>query len=377
MAILVGYLDITYHQPLTLPSPTGTYRVGRTEYDWIDTNRIDPLSNHPNEKRELLVWFWYPADASPRNVAAPYLPSLWVDTLDQDRGIAGKFLESKLSSIQTHSFANVPLADTQSAYPVIIMQPGMGRITPDYTVYAENLASHSYVVAGINPTYTSNVIVFPDGRIALRSEKGTIPDNADATQADQDAGTIGKVWSDDVLFVMDQLQSINADPSSFFYRKLKLSDTGVFGHSFGGATAVSVCKIDARCKAGADLDGTLFSYQASGILKRPFMFMAEDACGTDCDTMRQAYSTSNSAAYYLSIQGTGHFNFSDLPLRLSPLTRILFEQLGVIGSIQPERGLDISNAYLVAFFGQYLNRINLELLHGSSSIYPEVQFENR
>ena len=132
VAILVGYLDVTYHQRLTLPSPTGTYRVGRTEYDWIDTNRIDPLSNYPNEKRELLVWFWYPADVSPRNVAAPYLPSLWVDALDQDRGIAGKFLGSKYSTIQTHSFANVPLAGAQIDYPVTSYSPAWGasyRIT--------------------------------------------------------------------------------------------------------------------------------------------------------------------------------------------------------------------------------------------------------
>ena len=183
------------------------------------------------------------------------------------------------------------------------------------------------------------------------------------------------VWSDDVIFVMNKLQSINVDKSNFFYKKLDLAHIGLFGHSFGGATAAIVCKLDARCKAGADLDRTLFSYQANGTLQIPFMFMAEDACGKNCDTMLQAYSDSKSDAYYLSIKGAKHFNFSDLPLRLLPPVRILFNRAGYIGSIHPERGLEITNAYLVAFFDRYLKNIDSALLQGTSPTYPEVQFE--
>jgi hypothetical protein len=134
---------------------------------------------------------------------------------------------------------------------------------------------------------------------------------------------------------------------------------------------------DARCQAGADLDGTLFSYQSNGILHKPLMFMTEEACGKNCETMHQAYFASGSAGYYLSISGTRHFNFSDLPLRLSPLARMLFRGLGLIGPIQPDRGLAVSNAYLVAFFDQYLKGANSDLLQGPSLAYPEVQLEER
>jgi predicted dienelactone hydrolase len=172
----------------------------------------------------------------------------------------------------------------------------MGPVPTDYRVFAENLTSHGHVVFGINPTHTSNVIVFPDGRVALRTAKGTIPDNADTAAVDQDAGRIGKVWTEDAIFVVGQLQRLDTDHASLFYNKLDLAHIRVFGHSLGGATAASVCKTDARCQAGADLDGTLFSYQADRTLKKPFMFMAEDACGKDCEAMRQAYTASKSAA---------------------------------------------------------------------------------
>jgi hypothetical protein len=379
MALVIAlavYLIILHNQPLVLPRPTGIHGIGRTEYDWIDNNRIDPLSDITNEKRELLIWIWYPAPASTQSSTVPFLPPAWVQAHNEDQGI-GKFIESDLSSIQTHSFANAPMAKTQSTYPVIIMQPGMGPVVIDYTVYAENLASHGYIVVGIYPTYTSNIIVFPDGRVVPRSEKGTIPDSADAAAADADANRIGKVWTDDVIFIMNQLQSINADKTSIFHDKLDLIHIGVFGHSFGGATAITVCEIDARCKAGADLDGTAFSNQTKGTLQQPFMFMTEDNCDKNCESMRQIYDSANGSAYYLSIKGAKHFNFSDMPLRLLPPARILFNMAGYIGSIRPERGLEISNAYLIAFFDQYLKGIDSELLQGSTSAYPEVQFDKR
>ena len=368
------YLGILHRQPLVLPAPTGSYNIGRTAYDWIDENRIDTLSDIPDEKRELLIWIWYPANTTQQKSRVPYLPSAWIDAHNQDQGI-GKFLERDFSSIQTHSFTNVSLAKVQDAFPVIIMQPGMGPSIPDYTTFAENLASHGYIVVGINETYTSNIIVFPNGRIVPRSPNGTIPDNADAAATDQDANRIEKVWAADVLFVMDKLQHMDADPSSFFYDKLDLARMGVFGHSFGGATAVRICETDVRCKAGADLDGTIFSDDLQSTIQEPFLFMAEDACGKDCATMHQMYLSASKDAYYLSIQGTKHFNFSDLPLRLTPPARSLFNSLGVIGSIKAERGLEISNAYLLAFFDQYLKGDNSGLLQGSSPKYPEVQFE--
>ena len=40
----VGYAAIRAAQPVTLPAPTGPYRVGRTITEWTDSARVDPLA---------------------------------------------------------------------------------------------------------------------------------------------------------------------------------------------------------------------------------------------------------------------------------------------------------------------------------------------
>jgi hypothetical protein len=372
---LVTFQIFSHNRPLQLPSPTGSHSVGRTEYDWVDGSRSDPFADQRDENRELLVWVWYPVDVHPGSSLAPYLPANWLRARNRDQGI-GQVIEMNFSAIRTHSYEDAPLAEVQGSYPVIIMQPGMGPSIPDYTVPAENLASHGYIVVGINEPHTSNLVVYPDGRIVTRTPQGTIPDKADAIAANDDANRIQKTWVADALFVMGQLQSLNADPTSRFYKELDLSQIGFFGHSFGGATAIRVCELDMRCKAAADLDGTLFSDESTENIHQPILFMAEDRCGDNCDTMHQVYSNASGPAYFISVQKTKHFNFSDLPLRLTPLARVLFSQIGYIGMISPARGLEISNAYLVAFFDQSLKGISSDLLQGTTQKYPEVQFEN-
>jgi predicted dienelactone hydrolase len=378
-AAFLGYLAISRNAPLQLPPPGGSYPVGRIELDWVDSSRPDPLAAKGNSPRELVVWIWYPA-AQAGKTPAPYLPANWVQARDADQGI-GVLVESSFSRIRTNSYEGVPLAASPGAFPTLVVEPGMGPMATDYTALAENLASNGYIVAAINPTGTANWMVFPDGRVAARSPNGTIPDNATPTQADADASRILAVWAQDVTFVMDRLASLNADPASPFHSRLDLDHIGVWGHSFGGATAIAVCQKDARCKAGVDMDGTPFGEERQAPVPTPFIFLSEDytrGCDENCQLMRQVYEhIQPGGGYWISVAGAGHFNFSDLPYRQNPAVRPLFRLAGFEGSIRPERGLEITNAYLSAFFDQYLKGTEEDLLQGPSAIYPEVTFERK
>lgn len=58
---------LEHNSSLALPKPTGTYAVGRSTFDWIDSSRTDSLAPSPGIKRELIVWIWYPTSDKKSN----------------------------------------------------------------------------------------------------------------------------------------------------------------------------------------------------------------------------------------------------------------------------------------------------------------------
>jgi Platelet-activating factor acetylhydrolase, isoform II len=374
IASSIVFAEIRRNQTLVLPALTGPYAVGRMEYDWTDQSRTDPLAPRAGTKRELVVWAWYPAARVSGAKVAPYLPSTWAQLSDQQHGRFGQPLFQRTDSIQTHSVENAPLATASARYPVLIFEPGLDDIPTQYTTLLEDLASHGYIIFALAPTYSSDVVVFPDGRMAKATTTGN-PSDASNMQA---AGTrLVTVWAQDVLFVMNQLDQLNATPGTMWSQRLDLTRLGVFGHSFGGATAAQVCRMDTRCKAGIDLDGALFGPVVQTGLAKPFMVIQSDrgSCSTSgCRSFQDEVQTilrpvPSSERYHLSIKGTQHFNFSDYAVYFSPM-----RALGLLGSIDGVRGLQITRAYVRAFFDTFLNQIPSALLRGPGSAYPEVQF---
>ncbi len=372
----VAYIEIRRNQTLILPAPTGAYAVGRMEYDWTDHSRNDPIAPHAGMKRELVVWAWYPAVHSSHAEVAPYLPSKWAQLSDQLHGFLGQQLFQHNDSIQGHSFENAPISPAATRYPVLIFEPGLGNIPTQYTTLLEDLASHGYVIFAITPTYSSDVVVFPDGRVAEVTQAGNLDNVANTQEA---ANRLVTIWAQDVIFVMNQLDRLNAAPGTMWNQRLELAHIGVFGHSFGGATAAQVCQMDARCSAGIDLDGTLFGNVVQTGLNKPFMVIQSDQgtcsdsnCRSFKDEIRAILRTvPRGQSYALSIKNTKHFNFSDYAVSFSPLG-----VFGALGSIDGVRGLQITRTYVRAFFDTYLGNVPSPLLHGPTSPYPEVSFNS-
>jgi len=52
---LLGVLWQERETELTLPTPTGSFAVGRVIYDWVDDATVDALAPAAGTKRELLV----------------------------------------------------------------------------------------------------------------------------------------------------------------------------------------------------------------------------------------------------------------------------------------------------------------------------------
>jgi predicted dienelactone hydrolase len=362
-----------------LPLLTGPYPVGTTVYHFVDATREEIYTSVPSDVREIMVQFWYPA--APQKDAQP--GPLMAEVNTSGPVIARRiglppFLISHLRLVRTNSFVDAPLAGSVSGYPVLLFSHGWGGVRAQNTTQMEELASHGYVVAALDHTYGAAVTVFPGGRVALWNQE-ILPFGASTEAFDQASNRLVGTWSDDLRFVLDQVEAFNAGelPSPFF-GQLDLEAVGVLGHSTGGGTTVEMCAKDERCKAGLAMDAWLEPVSSSVIatgLAQPFMFMLSEGWSQGGVSDRNGRLQEEVLAgltddgYLLTIAGTKHFDFSSFPL-LSPLTSVI----GLKGPIDGNRVVEIVNTYSLAYFNRYLKGQNSSFLAGPSDAYPEVKF---
>ena len=359
-----------------LIEPSGEYPIGTTMLYFQDRSRDEIYSKDPEDVRELNVQIWYPGSASDDADFAPYMTHLELSGPAFARFLRlPSFVLNHVRLIDTHAILEAPLAGEGSPFPVLIFSHGWGGTRTQSTYLMEELASHGYIVVALDHTYGALVTVFPDEHVVLQKSDILQRDGSEEDFSTSANGLI-RVWAGDARFILDQLEAMNrGDLESPFEGRLDLDHVGIFGHSTGGGNAVQVCWLDARCKAGLALDAWLEPVSLEALdegLDQPFMFLWSEDWGSDENKGRfqSLYKELQGDAYQLEIEGTRHYDFSDLPL-LSPLS----PWFGLKGPIDGERVLGIINEYVVAYFDQYLLGIETPLLDGPSSEYPEVEFE--
>jgi predicted dienelactone hydrolase len=233
IVVLVGWLWIEHRSEVTLPATTGRFAVGRTIYDWVDDAA----------KRELLVWIWYPADGGqPGAVADDYIPAQVRPPAGRHTGSAiFRLLTRDASKVHGHSLRNAEVSPKQPSYPVVIMRAGASAPVVNYSTLNEDLASHGYFVVGFDAPCRTSEVVFPDGRVIGRTPENDL----ELVSGDELAARVNKLleaWTSDIGFALDRLPLLNAsDPSGKFTGRLDMTRVGLFGHSFGGATAAQFC----------------------------------------------------------------------------------------------------------------------------------------
>ena len=380
-----------------LPQPSGPYAVGSTSFRLVDTNREEILTAEPSDNRELLVQVWYPAEPVADTNVSPYWENAHIyGSLLADFLGMPPFLFEHLALVQTHTYPQAPIATGAPSYPVLVFSHGYVGLVSQNTVQMEELASHGYVVFSIAHTYETLVSVYPDGDIVPYSDdhctafleeiKETSPlwepmteEGTNTAEKEElvrqlwEASPLMEesisIWTDDTIFVLDELERLNAK-DSIFVGRLDLSKLGVFGMSFGGATAGQVCLVDSRCRAGINMDGLQYGdIPDDGIVSRPFMVMYGDESEGINDFL---YERITDTAYSVTVAGARHFNYSDFGL-FSPV----FKMAGFVGPIDGERMAEITSAYTLAFFDKHLKGEDVSLLEGPSSDYPEVTVEIR
>jgi predicted dienelactone hydrolase len=380
---LFASLWLEHRTEITLPTPTGSFAVGRAIYDFTDDATLDALAPVPGTKRELLVWIWYPSAAGQSVAMDDYMPA-------QMRAAAGpgggpwRLLTRDASKVHAHSIRDGAVSPQQRSYPVVIMRAGASAGVLGYSTLAEDLASHGYVVVGFDAPYRTGLVVFLDGRVMRRTPENN-PELCAGQEQARRARCMDKLlaaWTADIAFVLDQLERLNSsDVSGKFTGRLDMTRVGVFGHSFGGATAAQFCHDDSRCKAGIDVDGQPFGSVIQAGIRQPFMFLLSDH-GDSSDAVSRQIEANIQSIYdhlppdgrlRLAIRGANHFTFSDDgALFKSRIVRGTLRVLGMLG-IDGRRQLAVTAYCVHSFFDAYLKGASVSRLKISSPLYPEIQ----
>ena len=382
LTMLLALLWREHKTEVTLPAPAGHFAVGRTTYAWVNNTRTDELAPSSGAKREVVVWIWYPSAAATSAAPVEYLPAPWRSALAQHSGaLMSQFFTRDLSLVRAHSTSDPEVSPERPSYPVVIMRAGGGALTTDYTTLTEDLASHGYIVVGFDAPYRTFVVVLPDNRVVIRPPTND-PENLQADQANRLINRLLPMWTSDTAFVVTQLGHLNAaDPSGKFTGRLDMQRLGMFGHSFGGATALQFCHDDPRCKAGIDMDGAPFGSVVPEGLKQPFMFIFSDHSRELSDPasrqilvdIQSIYRRLPSGRLLITIRQANHFSFSDQMLLKSHYLIGLLRLFG-FGGLEGRRGLAITAEYVRTFFDVYLKDAPIALLDKPSQLFPEVQF---
>ncbi len=359
----------------SIPVPSGPYKVGTTIHELTDTSRQE-LYSGKDEARRFQIQVWYPSEPGPSDQQAQWMNHADVFTKSISTGLLElpPFFLDHLALAKIPAYKDSKVA-SGSAFPVILFSHGWKGFNAQNSGQALQLASNGYVVVGVQHTYGAVITVFDDGTIAPNNPAG-LPEGAPDAEYDIAADKLVDQWAGDLGFAMDFMTTQNDDSKSAFFKALDLSHVGVYGHSTGGGAAIQFCGTDDRCKALLGQDPFMRPVSTAvlenGVTQPAFFMFSQiwhDTENFNNKLFKPFFDNSQNAIGAVYIEGTAHYDFSDLPL-LSPLA----PQLGLKGPINGKRITTIVDDYLLSFFNMTLKGKVSNLFDAASTSYDEVKY---
>ncbi|WP_033826100.1 dienelactone hydrolase family protein [Kitasatospora sp. MBT63] len=335
------------------PEPTGGFAVGTRVVQWTDPHRPETFTADPDDLRTVVVQLWYPAQKSPAGTQrAQYLgrtaqeARTVSDALARGVGLPG-FLVDGPARARSRSVFDAPVDTGGGRFPVVLFSPGSGGVRTQNTAWAEELASHGYVVAALDHPYDSAAVVLADDRTVTTETTSS----GDPDQDEKLAAGWTAIRAADLSFVLTRLDALDrGEPADPLTGRLDTGRAAVTGHSMGGAAALQAARQDHRFAAVVDLDGYPHG-PASPALDRPALALTQSITpATDpryLPRLTEALDHGTATSYRLTIPGAGHLTFMDGPLYLPPVP-------SVVGSLGRTRSPRVVAGATLAFLDAVL-----------------------
>ena len=371
---------------VVLATQLGPYPVSIYDHE-VKTLRPDPLAP-TSQLRRLMITIYRPfldSSTCPLEYQSqiPYAPPVVAAALLQ--GLLPNTSSPNASSILTPvKLVNCsrPVPPSFPSGPLLLFSPGYGGTHAGYASVLQAAASSGYTVVAVDPTYEAAAVVFPDGYVAYPSAATNAYDSTYSGQNFLQAVRVA-----DAVSVLDAIEHGNVPGLGRYSNSSCNPDSTsacastplralMYGHSFGGSTAVNVAALDSRVLAAANIDGPYYGPVVNGTVRKPLLMMESAALPPTAADWSTFYPTHvRGWKTWVRPNNTVHYGYTDLPL--------LADLLGLRGTIIPQELTGTVNSrrlqeivwrYTMQFFAYVLSGANPDLLDGPSAEFPDVEF---
>ncbi|TQF72075.1 alpha/beta hydrolase family protein [Pseudoalteromonas luteoviolacea] len=391
------------------------YPVGVTYIAATDYSRTEKLTPQYDDYRDILIKIWYPA-AIESDQSTSYLHFHTEEFPYSTTTPSSEDLQfhAYLKTLPFKTFKNVPMAQTDTPFPVVLYSHGYQSTIEDKEILMIELAKRGYIVASVGHPHHAGFVTQSLGKSATYDSDARANDFYISDQADvnfdelvaellQLAGrplndseiarvyqlmkwTEGdrlalKLWVQDMHFALDQLTRLQyghywginylGDHLSSFKGQFDLTKLAAVGLSFGGPTVAAFCEQVYQCKAAVNLDGIHYNLAPTVPQSKPYLMMHSDTpLSADFPIV---FNQQKADTYMMTIDGALHWDFSDLPYIL-PNDR----GQGLLGTIDPYLVTEIVNTASLEFIDLYIkgNSTRANYLSTLASFEP-IQLQSK
>jgi len=344
----------------------GKYFVGTQNFQLVDSTRSMWFTDDIKSFRTLSVKMWYPADENSLSDRAPYVDQyeLIAKALSTSLGVP-EALMSRAGAVKCNSWLNADISIGN--FPIVIYSHGHQSLKIANTFQAEEIASNGYIVIAPDHTYDAALtIINKDKIIYTRSKLPNSDEEAEDSEMIERVKEQLNIRVEDVSFVIDKMiEKFSKDQQ--FNQSADFENIGIFGHSFGGSTAIMAANNDNRIDAILGLDAyflPLPNYIIEKDINKPFIHLGQTSWGdsNNYELMKIWGSNNNQNSFHLSVEGSKHNDFTDFS-QFTKLTR----KFGS-GKVPQKIMRNIMNDVMLQFFNYHLKSIDT---------FDANQFENK
>lgn len=348
-----------------LPALTGNYEVGTVCMPMLDQKRPGVYADGTfSTGREFMTQIWYPSERRAAGPKSVYLDEPTADYLSQFFKASGLDIDKDFRFlIKTHAVVNAKAANRPARFPVLIFSPGWNMSYFIYQSILEDLASHGYIVIGVNSPNSAGITVFPDGHSHVTPD---IEDEEIKNKYNQEV-------ADDLTFVADSLPKLDTNAALPLFGRIDFKRVGCFGHSFGGAAAIQACLQSPNIIAAMNFDGSPRGESYIKPVSKPMMMVWSDLHPQADTTMDVIWSSLPKGSYRLTLNGTDHMSFSDYMM----VTEFIYGKSVAENPhpIYPERAVQITRDITRTFFDIKLNHTNPQHMNKLAKKYQEIKLD--